>query len=61
MAPDDTPKRKNSTADVRLKRMQEIKEDLQDVKDRIGFKEQRRVAAENVRQSVIIFVSRSNP
>ena len=29
--------------------MQEIQEDLQDIKDRIGFKEQRCLAAENIR------------
>lgn len=49
MTCDDTPKRKKLSIDVRQKRMQEIQEDLRDLKDRIGFKEQRRIAAENVR------------
>lgn len=49
MASDDTPKRKKSSADVRQKRMREIEEDLKDVKDRIGFKEQHCIAAENSR------------
>lgn len=45
MASDDTPKRKKASANVRQKRRREI----EDLKDRIGFKEQRRVAAENSR------------
>ena len=44
-----TPKRKKLCADVREERVHDLKEDIRDLKDRIGFKEQRRRAAENVK------------
>lgn len=44
-----TPKRKKSNVDLRRKRVHDLQEDFKDLNDRIGFKEQRRTAAQNIK------------
>lgn len=44
-----TPKRRKISLDVREKQLQEVQEDISDLKDRISYKEKRHFAAENVR------------